>query len=138
MSETVANEIRGVTYLELADYASAAAPVLERALARDEAYSFDDVMAKLWRREMQMWVVNDCQAVAVTQIQVYPRFKALQVCWLAGDGVDEWFEDLMETLENYAEGMNCRQVEVYGRRGWKRLGEARGYQETMSVFRKIV
>lgn len=87
---------------------------------------------------MQLWIVDDYRAACVTQIVVYPQHKACLVVALGGEGMDEWFDELMEAVETWARGMGCRYVEEYGRKGWARIGAKRGYEPVYQVLRKAV
>jgi len=129
--------ITGVLWSNVPPVWGIASDVLSRAVDRgDFGYDLEDLLKEILSRRMQLWMVGDGQAWAITQIQVYPRFKELLVAYLAGDGLDEWFDDLMDTLEAYARSHQCRHVEVFGRRGWKKIGAQRGYREGLTVLRK--
>jgi hypothetical protein len=74
----------------------------------------------------------------VTQIVVYPQHKVCLVVALGGEGLDEWFDELMDTIESWAAQNECRYVEEYGRKGWLKVGKKRGYGEVYTVMRKAV
>lgn len=130
------NNVWRVHPYQAAQHLERVTPVLQRALERDGAYEVGDVFIEMIQGFFQVWVINDYQAVAVTRIQVFPRFKSLQICWCAGDGMKEWLDDLLEVLETYGREMGCSEVEAYGRRGWVRAVAHRDYEETMTVVRK--
>lgn len=104
----------------------------------DSGFSEDDIRNRLIVADMQLWVVGDYQAACVTQIVVYPQHKVCLVVALGGDGMDEWFGELMDQVEDWARQMGCRYVEEYGRKGWLRVGKKRGYEELYVVMRKAV
>ena len=104
----------------------------------DSGFSESDILQRLQVSDMQLWIVNDYQAACVTQIVVYPQHKTCLVVALGGDGMPEWFDELMQTIEDWAQQMGCRYVEEYGRKGWKRQGGKRGYQEVYTVMRKAI
>lgn len=87
---------------------------------------------------MQLWVVDDYRAACVTQIVVYPQHKVCLVVALGGEGMDEWFPELMDTVEEWARQVGCRYVEEYGRKGWQKVGSKRGYEQVYTVMRKAV
>jgi len=87
---------------------------------------------------MQLWIAGDYQAIAVTQIQIYPQHKTCLIVAMAGEGMDEWFENLVCTIETWAKQMNCKYVEEYGRPGWKRVGAPLGYSQVYAVMRKQI
>ena len=104
----------------------------------DSGFSEDDVLNRLNISDMQLWVVNDYQAACVTQIVVYPQHKSCLVVALGGEGMTEWFDELMDEVEEWARQMGCRYVEEYGRKGWQRVGAARGYEQVYTVCRKAI
>lgn len=104
----------------------------------DSGFSESDILTRLMVSDMQLWIVNDYQAAAVTQITVLPQFKTCTVVALGGDGLPEWFDELMQTIEDWARQMDCRYVTAYGRRGWEKVGKAREYRHEYSVMRKVL
>ena len=115
----------------------------ERMVARildrmDTGYEVGDVLLQLQLGRMQLWVVDDWEAVAVTEISVWPQYKALTVVFLSGEGMKQWFPELMDTLEAYAGEQGCRYVEAHGRRGWEKVGRTLGYRHAYSIMRKEV
>lgn len=104
----------------------------------DSGFDEADILGKVMVSDMQLWVVGDYQAAAVTQVIVYPKHKACLVVALGGDGMSEWFDELMDTVEAWAKDMGCRYVEEYGRKGWARVGAKRGYEQIYSVMRKSI
>lgn len=123
--------------VEVLDHWDEVEPLLARVLDRlDSGRGSEDVLTALQQRKMQLWSVNNWQAACVTRLGVLPQWKALTVVYLAGDGLSEWFDDLMEVLESFANDHGCKYVDVYGRRGWKKVGAHRGYREAATVMRK--
>lgn len=113
-----------------------AAPKIEVVLDRfDTGFSLDDVLMRLLRQEMQLWLVDD-RAACVTQICVYPQHKILLVLYLCGEGVDEWLDELRETLEAYGKHMECKYITLRGREGWVKKGKSRGYKPNYTEVRK--
>ena len=104
----------------------------------DSGYTPDDILKKLIGSDMQLWIIGDYQAAAVTMLNIYPQHKSWLVVAVGGEGMDEWFDDLMETIEGWASKMGCKYVEEYGRKGWRKVGATRGYEETYVVMRKQV
>jgi hypothetical protein len=87
---------------------------------------------------MYLWQIGDWQAAAITQIQTFPQYQSMLVSYLGGEGMDEWFDEFMETVELAAVKWGCKYVEAHGRRGWLKPGRKRGYDEITTVFRKAV
>jgi hypothetical protein len=104
----------------------------------DSGYTADDVRKALTVSEMQLWIAGDYQACAVTQINRYPQHKTCLIVAMAGEGMDEWFDELLSTIEEWASKMKCKYVEEYGRKGWRKIGASRGYEQIYTVMRKPV
>jgi len=102
----------------------------------DTGYNAEDVLTALQLREMQLWVHP--KAVAVTQIIKYPRFKTLLLRIVSGDDMGEWIDSLMNLLEAYGRAMGCKYGEQWGRKGWLKVNQKRGYNAEVAfhVMRK--
>jgi len=104
----------------------------------DSGFNERDIVKRLLTRDMQLWVVGEYQAACVTQITIYPQHTVCMVVALGGDGLVEWFDELMGTIESWAKEQGCKYVEEFGRKGWRKVGAKRGYKETYLVMRKQV
>ena len=82
---------------------------------------------------MQFW--PGAQSAVITEIQVYPRLKALHY-FLAGGNLEE-LARMRPIIEHWAESIGCQRVTLAGRRGWIRSFLAdEGYQEKWTVMSK--
>ena len=132
-----ASNVEGVLAPEAVEHWGVIEPMLNRILKQyDVGYTTEDVLTALQLREMQLWRIGDWDAIAVTEIYKTPQFLALMVIFMAGDGMNEWFDDVMELLEQFARAHGCKFVEARGRRGWVRVGKERGYEEMLTICRK--
>lgn len=114
-------------------------PHLQRVLNRiDSGHTVDDVLTKLQWADQQLWKINDWQAIAVTQIAVLPQHKTFNICYVAGDGIDEWLSDFVDRMHEYAAFTNCKYVEFYGRDGWRKHGKKLGFDKAFTVMRLTV
>lgn len=133
---TYGDKIEGVRSDSILENWGSIEPHLQRVLTRiDSGHTVEDVLSKLQWQEMQLWCVNDWQAIAVTQISILPQHKVLAVVYVAGDGVDDWLPALSHTLENFAAGLGCKYVEFYGRDGWRKKAKPLGFENAFSVMR---
>lgn len=115
-----------------------AGPLIQRVLDEfDTGYSLDDLKARCKSQDMQLWLCDD-RAAFLSEIQVFPRYKALHVPYIAGDGMDQWIDRAMDVLEAFARHMGCAYVSGCGRRGWARVGRDRGYTEGFTITRKAL
>ena len=97
-------------------------PRIRRALdVEDTGYNTEDILTSLQTRDMQLWVHP--HAVAVTQIQVLPRFKKLLLVTLGGANMDEWIQELMDLLRLFGMDNDCKYLEQHGRKGWLKVND---------------
>lgn len=113
-------------------------PLIARVIEQDDVgYSTEDILTKIQMRQMQLWVAPE-RAAMVTQVLVYPKYKTLLVVALGGDGMADWLDDVIETLDGFAKHMGCKYVEERGRSGWERTLSKYGYRKAYVVLRKTV
>lgn len=132
--------IIGVPAPVLRDYWPRAMPLVQKALyVADTGFSIDSVLSGLFARQMQLWVVEQGKktlAACVTRVDVRPTHKVLSILFLGGDSLYTWIHELLGTLEQYAESLDCKYVECFGRKGWERLGKQRpGYVPFCTIMR---
>ena len=104
----------------------------------ESGFNEADILRLLDSRDMQLFVIGQYEGACVTQIVVYPQHKTCLIVALGGSGLNEWFDELMDTIEPWAKDQGCKFVEEFGRKGWARVGKARGYEQIYSVMRKSV
>jgi len=131
--------LEGVTAPEALEQWGIIEPLLNRILkTHDVGYTTEDVLTALQLRSMQLWKIGEWDAVAVTEIYQVPQYQALTVVFMAGDGMETWFDPVMDVLEDFAKAHRCKYVEARGRRGWVKVGKKRGYEEMLTVVRKAL
>ena len=84
----------------------------------------DDYLEPLTHGEMQLWVVVDggsLHTVMVTQIIPYPQKKVLRVIAIAGSEFKELHSRFNDMIESFAIQYGCSSMELWGRKGWKKL-----------------
>lgn len=88
----------------------------------------------------QCWVIEEnsvLTSVGITRINQFNEYKQLQIVTTTGDGwSNEYGEDAHKTLEAFAKDTGCRNIAVYGRRGWERALKTLGYVHAYSVLVK--
>ena len=104
----------------------------------DSGFKEEDILKRLQVANMQLWVVNEYEAAAVTQVQQYPQFKSALIVALGGENMNEWLDEFIETVEKWASEIGCAYMEEYGRKGWERVGKPRGWEPLYTVMRKAV
>ena len=99
-------------------------PLLARVAPHTEGeMEPDDYIEPLTHGDMQLWVVVEnkrVNAALVTQIIPYPQKRILRLISLAGDNFQE-IKDFLEMVEVFALKNGCTALEMWGRKGWKKL-----------------
>lgn len=105
-------------------------PVLEPAIAKallhgEGEYSTYDIFKKATDNLMQVWVTVDqfdkLGCVTVTQVSVYPDYKALHIlCLTTVNHTVIQMKDQFRHLEDFAKKQGCSSLTVWGRKGWER------------------
>ena len=83
----------------------------------------DDYMAPLTHGEMQLWVAIEDKKVhsaMITQIIPYPQKKILRIISLAGSEFGKLY-NFIDMVESFAIQCECSALEMWGRKGWKKL-----------------
>lgn len=99
----------------------------------------DDFLEALACGEMQLWVAveNDSlHMIMVTQIIPYPQKKVLRVIAIAGSGFKELHEKFNDMVESFAIRAGCSSMELWGRKGWKKL--LPDWKDSYIVFTKDI
>ena len=99
-------------------------PLLARVAPHTEGeMEPDDYIEPLTHGDMQLWVVIENKhviAALVTQIVPYPQKKVLRLISLGGEDFQE-IKDFLEMVEVFALKNGCTALEMWGRKGWKKL-----------------
>jgi hypothetical protein len=102
------------------------APLYHRKLARvldrmGGLYTLNDILTAIGEGRMQSFVKNN--SWAITQVNQYPRVRALQLVAMVGDLAD--VDALHAKILDYADEANAGLLSTYGRMGWLREGSFR-------------
>lgn len=109
----------------LAEYRGRLEEALEQAW---EDGTFDDVWQAVATGAARAW---QHQRVVVVTVVVDKD----AVVWLAaGERQEDSVEVFMPAIQRWAEGLGCRRVVVYGRRGWTPLLRRQGFEHRWSVL----
>jgi len=100
-------------------------PILARVVSRSEGeLETEDILDLVTEGRMQLWIVAENKeiiAALVTQIITYPQKKVLRLVSLAGEGIKEFIHFLDTIVLSFAIKTNCTALELWGRKGWKKL-----------------
>ena len=96
----------------------------------------DDFLEPLTHGDIQLWIATEgstVHGVMVTQLIPYPQKKILRVISLAGDNFEE-LREFQEMIEAFAVKTGCTALEMWGRKGWKKL--LPDWEDTYVVYTK--
>jgi hypothetical protein len=101
------------------------APMLAKAAVHSEGeLEPEDFLEPLSTGEMQLWVAyeddDNINAAMVTQFIQYPQKKILRIISLAGEDFKE-IKNFQAMIEGFAVKHGCTAIELWGRKGWKKL-----------------
>jgi len=100
------------------------APLLDEAQEHTEGeVESDDFLESLTHGDMQLWIAtegNELHSIMITQIITYPQKKVLRIISLAGSDFKRLYQ-FNEMVESFAIKTGCTSLELWGRKGWKKL-----------------
>ena len=100
------------------------APLLEKVQEHTEGeFETDDYLEPLTHGDMHLWIAteySDVKAAMVTQFAIYPQKNILRIVSMAGDDFEE-IRGFQDMIEAFAVRMGCSALEMWGRKGWKKL-----------------
>ena len=95
-----------------------AAPLLQRAVDRQDTHALADVKVEVEAGRAQLWCGMD--SALVTEVAIYPRRKVCRI-WLAAGDMTELVHAMLPDVEAWAAEKGCDGMEVIGRHGWARV-----------------
>ena len=103
-------------------------------------YSIGDIKESCKSKDMQLWVKMDreVQGAFVTKIAKYPQKNLLCVILLGGDKFQEWRDEADALLNAFGKEHNCEYIELFGRKGWKKMLVDIDYNEITRLFDKEI
>jgi len=96
----------------------------------------DDFLEPLTHGDMQLWIAQDnykLKAAMISQIITYPQKKILRLISLAGEDFED-IREFQEMVEAFAIRLECSALEMWGRKGWKKL--LPDWKDTYIVYTK--
>ena len=100
------------------------APLLDRVKEHSEGEAEpDDFLEPLTHGDMQLWIFTEessLHSAMITQIIVYPQKKILRVISMAGSEFEK-LRQFNDMVESFAIKTGCTGLELWGRKGWKKL-----------------
>ena len=99
-------------------------PMLARVTEHAEGeLTPEDYVEPLSLGEMQLWIAvkdKELHSVMVTQIVPYPQKRILRILAIAGAEFKALYK-FKDMVESFAIRSGCSALELWGRKGWKKL-----------------
>ena len=113
------------------------APLLNKVKEHTEGeLETDDFLEPLTHGDMQLWIAteqSDVHAAMITEIIKYPQKKILRLISLAGKDFES-IRGFQDMVESFAIKVGCAALEMWGRKGWKKL--LPDWKDTYIVYTK--
>lgn len=111
------------------------APLLAKALAYCRGWTLADVREGVEDGRYLLWVVTDPAVRAAVVLHPDERAEAVTVWLMAGDGMDEWLDDLIAALTRYAADIGYSALQAVVRPGLSKVLNARGWKTSHVIMR---
>jgi hypothetical protein len=101
----------------------------------------EEIRAGVYAGHFQLWGCGprpDATFMLLTNIAYYPSKNILMIGWGAGSFKKEMLPVLDATLNNFADMMNCSEIEIHGRQGWVKALASIGFKQSKVVLSRQV
>ena len=94
----------------------------------DTAQTVSNMLAtgKAWALDVRLG--DDILASCVVEKIATKEGPMLNIWVCTGTALDEWIDDMLNTIESWGDMMDCRGVQLSGRVGWHRVLSKYGYE----------
>lgn len=93
-------------------------------------YLPEDVLREVFAGAVGIWFVEDenedLAAVVVAGVRQFPQKRVLQISFVAGKRLVEWWPIFVEEMDKLARASKATAIYAYGRPGWIRFWKSRG------------
>jgi hypothetical protein len=114
------------------------APMLQEASKHSEGeLDVDDFFDFISSGDMNLWIATEDSNIIismVTQVIHYPQKQVLRVIALSGERFKEVHDTFISMVESFAIRIGCSALELWGRKGWKKLLPE--WNDSYTVFTK--
>lgn len=130
--------VKSIPVEGLADVWPIVAPLLAPAVIRSGGRNdMRSVFRQIRESYLILWVAREddkvVRAAFTTRVAEYPLKRMLVIDCAGGEGMLEWLDEVTSTFKRFAADSDLDGVEMYGRTGWVRMLEQRGWNHTMVV-----
>lgn len=108
-----------------------------------EETSYEQFVGKMFLGHVHVWAMMDlddsCIGICTTEFADFDNYRCLHLITCGTDNKSPW-EEWHHSLETFAKQNGCRNIQIWGRKGWSRaLDKIDGlakekYRETYRVF----
>ena len=114
------------------------APLLDRVTEHNEGqFEANDYLEPLTSKIMQLWIAVEedyLHTVMITKIIEYPNKRVLRVIAIAGSEFKTLHSKFNDMIESFALREGCSSMELWGRKGWKKM--LPDWKDSYTVFTK--
>ena len=108
------------------------------AKTNDDVLNEEDILEYLKTGYYILWIATEKDSDTIVgamtiEYAYYPKYKMCRIATIAGKRMSEWIGDLY-MLENWAKAQGCDYMDMYARRGWKKM--LKDYKEDCILLRK--
>lgn len=87
----------------------------------EDEVSLHEILSGLHDQTMQMWVTDDSEMVAITQINTYSSGKKYLTYVICSGSDFKKYGHFEETINEWGRSQGCIGSELYGRPGWQKV-----------------
>ena len=97
----------------------------------------DDIYQALVDDQYGLWIcTRDGHLIAAIIVYVaqYPRCSIVDICYGAGEEIDQWMQPFYDLIVDRARAIGARFIRIEGRPGWQRKLKSLGFQKVSEEF----
>lgn len=96
-------------------------PMVSHYLDKQDAdYGKEDFKGKCLRGDYILWVGRNGKVAVILEVSDYHKGKECDIVVLAGEGINDWINELSE-IEEWAKRSGCNRMILTGRQGWVKV-----------------
>ncbi len=97
---------------------------LDLSLTKAPEYNRVDILRNILTGINVLWIPtvdNIPKGIVTTEIVKFPNVSKLGIHLCGGEDIEEWVDESIFQLEEYAKSMELDEIEIHGRKGWAKL-----------------
>ena len=92
--------------------------------------TLEEIHEELLSGKAQLWVIGQMRAVVVTQIGEAVPAPICTIAYCHGLGIEDWAEDFIAMISEWAKGHGAGKLRIVGRPGWAKVLRETGMKPT--------